>query len=52
MALDYERHNKQRWPHGKLVAEPGRMLVNNTDLVKLTAACHLRLSERMSRIAG
>lgn len=68
VALDYERHNKQRWPHGKLIglsssiatleglaeliAEPGRMPVNNGDLVKLAAACHLRLAERMGRIAG
>ncbi|MGC0154253.1 hypothetical protein ACPRNU_17470 [Chromobacterium vaccinii] len=68
VALDYERRNKQRWPHGKLIglsssvstleglaeliAEPGRMPVNNTDLVKLAAACHLRLAERMGRIAG
>ncbi|KJH67660.1 hypothetical protein [Chromobacterium violaceum] len=68
VALDYERHNKQRWPHGKLIgltssvatleglaeliAEPGRMPVNNTDLVKLASACHLRLAERMGRIAG
>ncbi|WP_269775730.1 hypothetical protein [Chromobacterium violaceum] len=37
---------------GKLIAEPGRMPVNNTDLVKLASACHLRLAERMGRIAG
>ncbi|WP_434631667.1 hypothetical protein [Chromobacterium sp. CV08] len=68
VALDYERRNKQRWPHGKLIglnssvatleglaeliAKPGRMPVNNADLVKLAAACHLRLAERMGRIAG
>ncbi|AUH50604.1 hypothetical protein CXB49_07195 [Chromobacterium sp. ATCC 53434] len=68
VALDYERRNRQRWPHGKLIglsstvatleglaeliAEPGRMPVNNADLVKLAAACHLRLAERMGRIAG
>ncbi|MBX9267389.1 hypothetical protein [Chromobacterium violaceum] len=39
-------------PSYALIAEPGRMPVNNGDQVKLAAACHLRLAERMGRIAG
>lgn len=64
VTLDYERHNRQKHPLGRmmglnssvatldalaeLIAVPDGMPASDTGLVKLAAACHLRLAERMS----
>ncbi|MCD0490928.1 hypothetical protein LQD23_01260 [Chromobacterium violaceum] len=64
VTLDYERHNRQKHPLGRmmglnssvatldalaeLIAVPDGMPATDTELVKLAAACHLRLAERMS----
>ncbi|WP_160309885.1 Bro-N domain-containing protein [Chromobacterium subtsugae] len=64
VTLDYERHNRQKHPLGRMmglnsavatldalaemIAVPDGMPATDTELVKLAAACHLRLAERMS----
>ncbi|AUH50827.1 hypothetical protein CXB49_08410 [Chromobacterium sp. ATCC 53434] len=68
VTLDYERHNRQKHPLGRmmglnsavstldglaeLIAVPDGMPASDTELVKLAAACHLRLAERMSLRVG
>ncbi|AUH51292.1 hypothetical protein CXB49_10940 [Chromobacterium sp. ATCC 53434] len=68
VALDYAPQNRQRWPHGRvvginstvatleglaeLIAEPDKLPVHTVELIKLAAACHLRLAERMGRMTA
>ncbi|WP_434626819.1 hypothetical protein [Chromobacterium sp. CV08] len=68
VALDYAPNNQQRWPHGRVIglsstvstlgglaeriAEPDKLPVTTVELIKLAAACHLRLAERMGRMTA
>jgi prophage antirepressor-like protein len=67
VSLHYQAEQGQRRPSGKTVAlqaevstlaalaecvaEAGTLPVNNRELIKLAAACHLRLAERMQKQA-